>query len=257
MGVEDFFVGEGGGGSKRDGVRLVGAPEALPGREAPDAALDMVVPFPSVEAAAAVAAPLPSDVPEPSAKSTLPSTLAIGARLAGFRAGEGDCANRRSISATSSLSCSRVALLVAIGDPGTVSIPLPSAVVVSTPLVERFASAIAASILDIETELGVRRILFFFAPSAAPPTKDEDTTDDDDFIDPEGRFPVFGLPLKARRDANASAACCSLDAIAYASFALELADFFVADFLRGLAFSVALCNFWADVRDFEAELCVL
>jgi hypothetical protein len=138
-----------------------------------------------------------------------------------------------------------------------VSTPLPSAVVVSTPLVERLASAMAASMLDIDTELGVRLTPFLFsalAPSLPLTTIEEEITDDEDLADPEG-FPEFGLPFMKRNEANVSAASCSLGAMANTSFALTPEGFFPADFLRGLAFKVALCNFWAEVRDFVVEAC--
>lgn len=85
--------GEGGGGRRSEGVRPVTAP-VPPGSDEPDEARDMALSLPSPT-------PLPSDVPEPSVKSTLPSTLAIGARLAAFLAGEGDWEKRRRTSATS------------------------------------------------------------------------------------------------------------------------------------------------------------
>jgi hypothetical protein len=85
--------GEGGGGRRSEGV-LLGAAPVLPGSDEPDAARDMALSLFSP-------APLPSDVPEPSVKSTLPSTLVIGARLAAFLAGEGDWEKRRRTSATS------------------------------------------------------------------------------------------------------------------------------------------------------------
>lgn len=137
------------------------------------------------------------------------------------------------------------------------STPLPSAVVVSTPLVERLASAMAASILDIDTELGVRLTPFLFNVLDPLPliTIEEEMTDDEDLADPEGPFPEFGLPFIKRNEANVSAASCSLGAMANTSFALTPEGFFPADFLRGLAFRVALCNFWAEVRDFDVEPC--
>jgi hypothetical protein len=116
----------------------------------------------------------------------------------------------------------------------------------------------AASMLDIDTELGVRLTPFLFnafAPSLPLRTIEEEMTDDDDLFDPEGRFPAFGLPFMKRNEANVSAASCSLGAMANTSFARTPEGFFPADFFRGLAFNVALCSFWAEVRDFDLDSC--
>jgi len=116
----------------------------------------------------------------------------------------------------------------------------------------------AASMLDIDTELAVRLTPFLFnalAPSLPLRTIEEEITDDEDLFDPEGRFPAFGLPFMKRKEANVSAASCSLGAMANTSFALTPEGFFPADFFRGLAFNVALCNFWAEVRDFDLDPC--